>query len=63
MYKEYFHDMPFTAYPIFALVLFIAIFGLVVVRTWGAKKRTDFDDVSALPLLNDDQPSRKEVNS
>jgi cytochrome c oxidase cbb3-type subunit 4 len=63
MYKQYFHDMQFTALPLFALVLFIGVFALVIARTWGARKKTDYQDLAALPLLQDDQPSRKEVIS
>lgn len=63
MYKEFFANMQWTALPLFALVLFIVIFALVIARTWGGQKQSDFEQLASLPLLHDDQPSHQEVNS
>ena len=50
MFKEFFAHMEWASLPIFALGLFIAMFVLVVLRTFVFKTRGDFDPQSALPL-------------
>lgn len=50
MFKEFFAHMEWASLPIFALGLFIAMFVLMVLRTFAFKTKGDFDPHSALPL-------------
>lgn len=50
MFKEFFAGMEFTALPIFALLLFMSFFALVVLRTFAFKTQSDFQADSQLPL-------------
>ena len=50
MFKEFFAHMEWASLPIFALLLFIAMFVLMVLRTFAFKTKGDFDPHSALPL-------------
>ena len=50
MFKEFFAGMPFTALPIFALLLFMSFFVLMVLRTFAFKTKGDFQPQSELPL-------------
>jgi hypothetical protein len=55
MSKVFFANMEWTGLPLFALVLFMVMFALVIARTWGLQSRSDFDAVAATPLADDDQ--------
>jgi cytochrome c oxidase cbb3-type subunit IV len=55
MYKTFFANMEFTALPIFALVLFISMFVLMLARTYFYRKPSDYSAIAAAPLA-DDQP-------
>jgi cytochrome c oxidase cbb3-type subunit IV len=50
MFKQFFAGMEFTALPIFALWLFIAIFLLMALRTFVFKSVRDFEPQSLMPL-------------
>jgi hypothetical protein len=50
MFKEFFANMECASLPIFALLLFIAMFVLMVLRTFAFKTKHDFEPHSALPL-------------
>ncbi len=50
MFKQFFAGMEFTALPIFALLLFMTFFALVVLRTFAFKTKGDFQPHSELPL-------------
>lgn len=50
MFKQFFAGMEWTAPPIFALVLFMSMFALMVLRTFAFKTRADFQPHSELPL-------------
>jgi len=50
MFKQHFAGMEFTALPIFALLLFMSIFLLMVLRTFAFKTKGDFKPHSELPL-------------
>lgn len=50
MFKQFFAGMEFTALPIFALLLFMSFFALVVLRTFAFKTKGDFQPHSELPL-------------
>lgn len=50
MFKQFFAGMEWTALPIFALVLFMVMFTLMVLRTYVFKTNGDFAPHSQLPL-------------
>lgn len=50
MYKQFFAHMELTALPMFAMALFIGIFGLMLVRLFFWKTRGDYSASEALPL-------------
>ncbi len=49
---EFFMRSPYLAGPVFALVLFVIVFALVVARAWSAKK-SELDEAARLPLAED----------
>ena len=59
MYRSFYAGMSLTDLPLFALVLFMAVFLAVIVRTWVFRRREEFDALSRLPF--DDSPG-KQVN-
>lgn len=59
MYKAFFAGMETTA-PLFAMGLFMVVFALMIARTWGYKKKSDFDGIAALPLA--DEPVSTQQN-
>ncbi len=56
MYQEFFAKSPLLALPIVALVIFVAAFALVVVRTFGRRERAAASAARLLPL-EDDAPN------
>ena len=52
MYKEYFAGMEWAALPLFGLGLFMAMFVMVVLRTFAFKTKADFKPQSELPLFD-----------
>jgi cbb3-type cytochrome oxidase subunit 3 len=57
MFLEYFAKSPALFLPILALVIFIAIFGAVAVRTWR-RGNAAFAEQARLPL-DDDEGGRR----
>ena len=63
MFKEFFAGMESTALPIFGLGLFVAMFVLVVLRTFAFKTKGDFTPQSELPLSDGKEIASSEVKS
>ena len=55
MYQQYFVHSPLLAYPIVALILFVVVFTVIVLRTLGKRWRETATVASRLPL-EDDMP-------
>jgi cbb3-type cytochrome oxidase subunit 3 len=55
MYQQYFVHSPLLAFPLLALILFVAVFSAIVLRTLGKKWRETATIASRLPL-EDDMP-------
>ncbi len=53
MYRELMSHSTLLALPILALVLFIAVFTGIVIRTYR-KRAGDYDDLAQLPLGTED---------
>jgi cbb3-type cytochrome oxidase subunit 3 len=53
MYHDFFAKSPLLALPIIALILFVTVFAMVVVRTFSKKQREVADEASRLPLEDD----------
>ncbi len=49
MYRQFFAHHPMLALPVLSLLLFIAVFAMIVVRTMR-KRPAQFDAMAALPL-------------
>ncbi len=63
MYKQFFSGMEWTSLPLFALGLFLAMFLLMVLRTFLYKTPRDFEPASQLPLFDGKPVSSTEVKS
>ncbi|MFY1829710.1 cbb3-type cytochrome oxidase subunit 3 [Myxococcus fulvus] len=50
MYKQFYQGMTLEELPLFALVLFIAVFLGVCAWVFGARRSQDFDALSQMPL-------------
>ena len=50
MYKTFYEGMSLSELPLFALVLFVSLFLVVVVRTFVLRRARDFDRLAAMPL-------------
>jgi len=57
MYHDFFAKSPLLALPIIALILFVAVFAVVVLRTFSKREREVADAASRLPLEDDANPS------
>jgi len=55
MYAQFYAGSRLVDLPLFALLLFVATFVAVLVRTSVAKRRGEFEGIARLPL--DDGPS------
>lgn len=53
MYREFFMHNPLMALPLGALVIFITVFALIVIRT--IRRRPELDQTLAALALNDEQ--------
>lgn len=53
MWQAYFAGLKTTELPIFAMVLFISIFALMLVRTLVYRQKADFDPLAAMPLADE----------
>jgi len=57
MYKQFFAGMQLTALPLFAMLIFLALFTGVVAWVLFARRGQDFDGLARLPLSGpEDQP-------
>ena len=56
MYAQFYAGSRLIDLPLFALLLFVATFVAVLVRTSVAKRRGDFESVARVPL-DDGQPA------
>jgi hypothetical protein len=55
MYQEFYQGNGWLGFAVFALVLFVAVFAAVVLRTFfHGPKKTDLDRLANLPFSNDD---------
>jgi hypothetical protein len=65
MYREFFAGMEHTGLALFAMLLFMLLFALVLLRLFALRSRRDYDAVALLPF-DDSLPSlsadRNEVN-
>ena len=59
MYKQFFAGMEWVWLPLFGLFLFMAMFVLVVLRTFAFKTRGDFQSHSELPLIDGDSATKE----
>jgi cytochrome c oxidase cbb3-type subunit 4 len=50
MYKQFYAGMSLTELPLFALVLFIAVFLGVCAWVFGVRRSRDFDSLARMPL-------------
>lgn len=50
MWKSFYAGMAFTELPLFALLLFVTLFGVMLTRIFILKRKQDFDPLAALPL-------------
>jgi hypothetical protein len=58
MYASFYAGMRCAELPLFALLLFLCLFVVVVVRLTLIKRREDFEPVAHLPLQDDAGPSQ-----
>lgn len=63
MFKQFFAGMEWIELPLFGLGLFIAMFVLVVLRTFAFKTKGDFEPHSQLPLSDGKEIASREVTS
>lgn len=61
MYQSFYAGMAWKALPTFALLLFVTVFALMIVRNWFFKRAHDFDETAALPLADDVSQHSSEV--
>ena len=57
MYAWLYKDSPLVIYPLVALLTFVAVFVVVVLRTYGRGTRSTQEAVSQLPLFDDETRS------
>jgi cbb3-type cytochrome oxidase subunit 3 len=55
MYRQLLEHSSLLIYPLIALVLFLAVFIAVVIRTF-AKRADAYESTASLPLMDDDAP-------
>lgn len=60
MWREFYSAMESPALPILAMACFIGAFVFVLIRNFGHAKASDFDEMAALPLKNDEGEVRHE---
>lgn len=56
MYHEYFSRSPLLALPLLALAIFIAVFAMIVIRSFSARSRDAATAMERFPL-DDEQSS------
>ena len=52
MYREFFQGMSYTHLPLFALLLFVALFVGVLVHVLLVRRPSDYDALASLPLAD-----------
>lgn len=52
MYAWLYKDSPLIAYPLVALLLFFAVFLVVLLRTYGRGTRREQEEAASLPLFD-----------
>jgi hypothetical protein len=60
MFAQFYSGMRWSALPVFALVLFLTTFLVVVLRTMLLAKRTELDQLARLPLDATEVATRRE---
>lgn len=60
MFAQFYSGMRWSALPVFALILFLTTFLVVVLRTMLLVKRAELDQLSRLPLDADEVATRQE---
>jgi cytochrome c oxidase cbb3-type subunit 4 len=63
MFGQFYAGMHWTALPLFALILFLTVFLVVVLRTILLAKRDEVDRLARLPLEDDEAAAGKEGRS
>ena len=61
MFGQFYSGMRWTALPVFALILFLATFLAVVVRTLLPAKRAELERLARLPLGREDAELRQQA--
>lgn len=59
MYKQFYQGMTLTELPLFALILFIAVFFGVCAWVFVARRSQDFDALAQLPLAEQGEPGHE----
>jgi cytochrome c oxidase cbb3-type subunit IV len=57
MYRQFYEGMDLAVLPLFALVLFVAVFVGVFIRTYVLRRAGDFDNLARMPLDEGDRPT------
>ena len=60
MFAQFYSGMRWSALPVFALLLFLTTFVVVVLRTMLLAKHTELDQLSRLPLDTREVATRRE---
>ncbi|HSM15046.1 MAG TPA: hypothetical protein VLA66_13345 [Thermoanaerobaculia bacterium] len=65
MYQEFFSNLESATLPLVAMGFFVFAFVLVLLRTFLHKRKSDYEEIAALPLEDgsDSDSDRSEVNS
>ena len=50
MKQQFYEGMDLAQFPLFALVLFVSVFLIVVVRTFVFRRAEHFDNLARLPI-------------
>ncbi len=61
MYRELFSNLESVELPLAAMLFFLVVFVLVLVRVFALKRRRDYDSIAALPLDDSKTSENKEV--
>jgi hypothetical protein len=61
IYRDFYAAMGSPALPLFAMGLFVLLFLVMLVRTFAARKKSDYDPIAALPLEDRDPAPSREV--
>jgi hypothetical protein len=50
IYREFYAALDSPALPLFAMGLFVLLFLAMLLRTFAARRKSDYDPIAALPL-------------